>query len=125
MMDRKEFEAVIKQLPHIRYEYFIKKVVDFEEVWGLYNNGWATSQDEKGNSLIPFFPKSEFAEDCAKNEWSGYIAKPIELNNFIDKWLTGMDSDGIRPSIFPTDADTAVVEIDVILRDLLTELEIY
>lgn len=124
-MNKKEFEGVIKQPPNIRYEYFIKKVVDFEEVWGLYNDGWATAQDEEGNTLIPFFPKEEFAEIYAKNEWSGCKAKPIDLDDFIDKWLIGMERDGVKPSIFPTDDDTAVVNIDVILKDLETELENY
>ncbi|WP_245805776.1 DUF2750 domain-containing protein [Bacillus alkalicellulosilyticus] len=44
-MNKSEFEAVINKSPNIRYEYFIKKVVDFEEVWGLYNGGWATALD--------------------------------------------------------------------------------
>jgi hypothetical protein len=42
-MDKKEFEALLNQPTNIRYEYFIKKVVDFEEVWGLYNDGWTTT----------------------------------------------------------------------------------
>jgi hypothetical protein len=125
MINKKEFETVIKQPPNIRYEYFIKKVVDFERVWGLYNDGWATAKDKEDNALIPFFPKKEFAEICAKNEWSGYKAEPIDLDDFIDKWLTGMKNDGIKPSIFPTDDDTVVVSIDVILNDLETELENY
>jgi hypothetical protein len=58
-MNQKEFESVIKQPPNIRYEYFIKKVADYEEVWGLYDDGWATAQDDDGNILIPFFPKKE------------------------------------------------------------------
>ncbi|MED1470047.1 hypothetical protein [Bacillus salipaludis] len=41
--DQKEFESVIKQPPNIRYKYFIKKVVDFEEVWGLFDGSWATA----------------------------------------------------------------------------------
>ncbi|MGX2959776.1 DUF2750 domain-containing protein [Peribacillus sp. JNUCC 23] len=125
MLNKKEFEAVIKQPPNVRYEYFIKKVVDFEEVWGLYNDGWATAQDEEGNTLIPFFPKEEFANNCAKNEWSGYTAEAIDLDVFMDKWLTGMNSDGIKPSIFPTDDNTVLVNIDVIINDLETELENY
>ena len=47
------------------------------------------------------------------------------MNDFVDKWLTGMKNDGIKPSIFPTDDDTAVVKIDVILKDLEVELENY
>ncbi|WP_420491137.1 DUF2750 domain-containing protein [Neobacillus drentensis] len=37
----------------------MKKVVDYEEVWGLYDDGWATAQDDDGNMLIPFFPKKD------------------------------------------------------------------
>jgi hypothetical protein len=124
-MNKKEFEAVIKQPPNIRYEYFIKKVVDSEEVWGLYNDGWATAQDEEGKMLIPFFPKKEFAEFFGKNEWLGCKAKLIDLDYFIDKWLTGMKKDGIKPSIFPTDDDTALVNIDVLLHDLEAEIGKY
>lgn len=124
-MNQKEFESVIKQAPNIRYEYFIKKVADYEEVWGLYDDGWATAQDDNGNMLIPFFPKKEFAEYCAVNEWGNYIAEPIELNEFIEEFLVGMKEDGVNPSIFPTINDAVMVEIDVLLRDLNNELENY
>ena len=125
-MNQKEFETVIKQPPNVRYEYFIKKVVDYEEVWGLYDDGWATAQDDDGNMLIPFFPKKEFAENCAVVcEWSNFKAEPIELGEFINEFLIPMKEDRVKPSIFPTDNDTAVVEVDVILRDLNNELENY
>lgn len=122
--EKKEFETLIKQSPNIRYEYLIKKVADSEEVWGLYNDGWATAQDEEGNTLIPFFPKKEFAENCAKKEWAGYKAELIILDEFINDWLTGMKTDGIKPSIFPSD-NTVVVNIDVLINDLENELENY
>ncbi|WP_318508773.1 DUF2750 domain-containing protein [Bacillus sp. T3] len=123
-MNQKEFESVIKQSPNIRYEYFIKKVADYEEVWGLYNDGWATAQDDKGNMLIPFFPRKEFAEYSAINEWNNFKAEPIDLYEFIDKWLIGMKLDRVKPSIFPTN-DSVMVEIDVLLRNLNNELENY
>lgn len=124
-MNKKEFAALLQRPANIRYEYFIKKVVDYEEVWGLYNDGWATVQDDDGNMLIPFFPKREFAEHCAKNEWEGHKGVAIDLYDFIDKWLVGMKKDGVKPSIFPTDEDTALVEINLLLRDLNSELENY
>jgi len=124
-MHQKEFDAVIKQPSNIRYEYFIKKVADYEEIWGLYDDGWATAQDDDGNMLIPFFPKKEFAEYCAVNEWKKFKAEPIDLYEFIDEWLVGMKKDKVRPSIFPTNENTAMVEIDILLRDLNLELENY
>jgi hypothetical protein len=41
------------------------------------------------------------------------------------KWLTGMKTDGIKPSIFPTDEDKAVGNIDTLLIDLENQLEYY
>lgn len=124
-MNKKEFAALLQRPANIRYEYFIKKVVDYEEVWGLYNDGWATAQDDDGNMLIPFFPKREFAEHCVKNEWEDHKGVAIDLYDFIDKWLVGMKKDGVKPSIFPTDEDTALVEIDLLLRGLNSEHENY
>ncbi|WP_270182333.1 DUF2750 domain-containing protein [Alkalihalobacillus sp. CinArs1] len=124
-MNEKEFLSVNKQSTNVRYEYFIKKVVDLEEVWGLYSDGWATSQDEEKKILLPLFPNREIAESCARKEWAGYSARSIPLGEFIDKWLTGMENDEIRPSIFPNEKDTAVVRIEVLRKDLERELENY
>lgn len=48
-----EIESEVKQPDNIRYEYFTEIVADYEEVWGLYDNGWATAQDD-GNILYLF-----------------------------------------------------------------------
>lgn len=121
----KEFEEVIKLPANIRYEYFIKKVADSEEVWGLYDDGWAISSDEKGRLLIPFWPRKEFAEYCAYEEWSNYKAQCISLDEFISDWLPNMVKDQHKPSIFWNRGDSAVLEIQVLLNDLEQELEKY
>lgn len=124
-MNPKEFESVLKQPPNIRYKYFIKKVADSEEVWGLYDGGWATADDGEGNMCIPFFPRKEFAQNCAVEEWSSYQPESIDLHEFIEDWLSGMKKDKVKASIFPNNTDTAIVKIDILLRDLNTELEKY
>ncbi|WP_236824386.1 DUF2750 domain-containing protein [Bacillus subtilis] len=44
-MNEKELEMTLKLDPDQRYRYFIKKVVDYEEVWSLSNDkGWVTSK---------------------------------------------------------------------------------
>lgn len=124
-MNQHEFQAVIRQPASVRYEYFIKKAVDYEEVWGLYKNGWATAQDDIGNILIPLYPNEKFAETFAINEWKGCRPKKIELRHFLEKWLPGMKSDGVKPSIFPTDIDSAVTDVDLLRQNLEVELEKY
>ena len=70
-------------------------------------------------------PKKEFAEYYATNEWNNFKAVPIDLYEFIDNWLVGMKKDIIKPSIFPINEDSVIVEIDVLLRDITSELEKY
>lgn len=74
-MNLKEFESMISQPANIRYEYFIKKVVDSEVVWGLYWDGWPVTEDNNGNKSLPFWPKKEFAEYCAVDEWEIYSSE--------------------------------------------------
>ena len=124
-MNNKETEAVANLPAPKRYEYFIKKVVDSEKVWGLYNDGWATSKDDNEKIVIPFWPKEEFALICAKNEWVNYHPRDIELEEFLNKWLLGMKKDGYKPSVFPTNTEAIIIEIDVLLKDLSKELENY
>jgi hypothetical protein len=124
-MNSKEFEAVIKLTVNKRYQYFIKKVADYEEVWGLYNDGWAITQDESGAVLIPFWPKKEFAEFCATADWKDYISEKIESEEFIDDWIPGMKTDGNKAAIFWNNNESALPELDVLLKDLELELENY
>lgn len=125
-INNKEYE-VVKRLPVLkRYEYFIKKVADAAELWGLSNNTWATAQNSDGEIVIPFWPKKEFAEACATGEWEKYSPKSIDLKDFLEKWLPGMLRDGYRPAIFYNANDQGVVvDIERLKNDLLEELEKY
>ncbi|SDX36338.1 DUF2750 domain-containing protein [Paenibacillus sp. PDC88] len=124
-MNNKEFEAVFKLPAKKRYEYFIKKIADYEEVWGLYDNGWAVTTDLNGNLLLPFWPRREFAEACAIEDWKNYKSKAMDLTEFIDEFLPRIKEDSIKPSIFFNNEDSAVLDIDPLIQDIETELENY
>ena len=125
-MNTKEFKALMSSSAKSRYEYFIKKVIDFEEVWGLYDkDGWAVTSDEDGRLMFPFWPKREFANACAIDEWKSYISCSIDLNEFLEDWLPDMKEDGVMLSIFWNNNDSVVVKVESVLNDLLNELENY
>jgi hypothetical protein len=126
-MHPKELESVFNLEPHKRYEYFIKKVVDFEEVWGLkQDSGWVTTADDNGKVYIPFWPKKDFAELCIKDEWNECYAELISLDKFINSWLPGMNKDKVMASIFPTFIkNSVIIEPKKLLEHLSEELELY
>ncbi len=102
-----------------RYSYFIRKIADFEEVWGLYDNGWALLEND-GNRLLAFWPECEFAELCALNTWKNYTPRRINLEDFIEKWLEGMKKDKTGAAIFYTPQEKGIV---VSAQQLLDDLK--
>lgn len=124
-MDEKEYQALLKCSGEKRYKYFIKKVVDYEEVWGLYDDGWAMTASDDGEMMIPLWPKKEFAEACALDEWKNYRAEKIELEEFIEQWIPTMKEEGYLPSIFWNNIDSVVVKVDTLRAHLEEELENY
>lgn len=96
----KEIEALMNLPAPVRYENFIKTVADWEEAWGLYDDGWAMSETEKGDRVFPLWPAKAFAEVCAGGEWSGYSAESIPLDDLLNGLLPKLEEDGVFPGVF-------------------------
>ncbi|QKJ33135.1 DUF2750 domain-containing protein [Mucilaginibacter mali] len=125
-MNSSKVQNILNMRPEERYHYFIRKIGDFEEVWGLYDNGWATSKDNLGNIVLPFWPEQGFAELCVAGTWKSYIPKSISLSDFMDKWLHGMDKDGTLVGVFPIpDGKGIVLSASKIRSDIENELDQY
>jgi len=124
-MNPKKIRAVSEMKAAERYDYFIRKVCDFEMVWGLYDGGWATGVVES-KSVIPVWPEEEFAAISCGGTWSGYSPKAIPLGDFKDRWIPGATADGKLFAIFPTQSDKAsTVEGSRLLSDIDAESKSY
>ena len=122
-LSEKEVTAVVKLTGAQRYEYFVKKVADRNELWGLWNNGWALGATDDGESTLPLWPAEEYADLCRKDVWADYEPRSISLPDFLERLLPQMASDGIRPSIFDTPTENSVlIEMGELEHDLRTEL---
>lgn len=125
-ISQKQIESVIAMPGAKRYEHFIKVVADWEEVWGLYNDGWALAATNEGHKVFPVWPAKEYAELCKENEWSAYDAKSFSLDDFMNELLPNLKNDGVLPGIFYTPLNKGVTpDVDQVLADLNRELENY
>lgn len=123
-MHDREFESVLS-LPHQeRYEYFVKRVADRNEVWSLLRNGkWVIAGDDEGNELIPVWPHPRFAEACVSAEWDGAIPASIPLSQWLERWLPGIARDRRLIAVFPTPQNKGVrMTSDRLRQDLEEEL---
>ena len=121
----KETEHVLKVDNRKKYEYFIKKTADYEEVWALRDkDGWATlGLDEK--VYFPVWAKKEYADLCVSEEWEGYHSEPVDIYEFVEEWIVRLKQEGIRITVMWNNGSGIDTDWDNLLHDIQTELENY
>jgi hypothetical protein len=122
----RQMEAVLA-LPGVkRFEHFIKVIADWQEVWGLYDNGWALAAADDGTTVFPLWPAKEYAQVCAVNEWTGYEPRSISLIDFTEGLLPKLKLDGVLPGVFFTPTSRGVTpSVDELKLALDAELQNY
>jgi hypothetical protein len=124
VLDEKEIERMLAEDGACRYEYFVRRVCETGEVWGLYRDGWATLCEGERRHLM-FWPHEAYAARFRQGEWQAYEPRPIALDAFLERWLPGMKKEAIEPAVFPVAAgSTAVIcvgDLEENLRHVLEE----
>jgi hypothetical protein len=80
------------------YIQFFEDSISMGFIWGLQSEeGWAQCESNKFKDAIvmPFWSQAEYAKNHCSGEWSNYEAIAIDLEEFLDDWLTGMHEDVI------------------------------
>ena len=125
-INQQQIENVIRLSPEKRHEHFVKVVSDWEEVWGLYEDGWALSATEDGQTVFPLWPAREYAILCAEDEWKGYRPEAISLNDLIEELLPKLEQDNVIVGVFPTPQNKGITISSQNLQfDFSQELEKY
>ena len=126
IVSQEQLNAVIALPGPKRYDHFIKQVADWEEVWTLYQDGWALASTSEGDKVFPLWPAKAYAEICAQREWHGYEAVSLPLEKFMQELLPKLKADGVLPGIFYTPSDKGITpDVAQLLSDLSAELENY
>lgn len=122
-MKNNKINNVINLTASERYNYFIRKISDFEEVWGLKDEeGWALMGNNE-QVLFPVWCETEFAELC---KWNNYQPTPIPLDDFIEKLLPMLEKDNIMLAVFPIPKEKGIIcKIQDVRSDIEKECEQY
>lgn len=54
-ISKQEFEAITKLVPEKRYDYFIKRICDWKQVWTLYNDDCIIINEDKREICLYFY----------------------------------------------------------------------
>src|SRR5262245_61179777 len=114
----KELEAVQRLPASGRYQYFLGKVTDWQELWSVADDrGWVLMADEAGTELVPVWPAERFASLCCRDQWKDHRAKAIPLAAWLEKWIPGMTADGRKVAVFPLPNDRGIIRSAEELRE--------
>ncbi|ANG63481.1 hypothetical protein A8C75_14045 [Marinobacterium aestuarii] len=85
-----------------RFDHFLQKVADWEEIWSLSDaEGCVMLNTDDGESCLPVWPHPDYALDWATDGWEGCEALKIDLQAWFERWSPGLDEDGILVAVFP------------------------
>ena len=85
-----------------RYNYMIRKVADFEEVWLIRNSDGLIQTVLLENEIesVPVWPEKEFAEQMLVNKWRNCSTQFMDIYEFMD-WLDQLSVDNLLIAAFP------------------------
>lgn len=123
----KEIERVSMLSPKERYNYFLKRVADSEELYSLKNNQNQFIVSElEGNLLFPMWSAKEFAENCLIDGWENHQIIPLNLDDLEEEIFDLIAKENYLLNIFPVKEKTGfIVDLDEFARDLSEELKNY
>ena len=109
-LNEKQYAAISKQSDDKRFDYFLRKVSDFEEIWSLHSDdGWVELSDEDGQICLPVWPHPDFAAAWAVDDWADCSPKMIKLDVWLERWTEGLLKDNTELVIFPLDNGEGIV----------------
>lgn len=129
MISKKEIDAILKLEPLDRFKYFIKRVVDFEEVWLLFNenDGYALNIEDDNSKYLPVWPFKEFSETWRSGSFSKFNSVKVNIHIFKDEMLPKLSKNKINILVFPTETKKGFIitikEFENILNDEMTQYE--
>lgn len=104
-----EVKAVCSLSADERVEYFIKRAVGYEEVWGLREQDWKLSENSSGLKVFQVWPFDDYAQLCCVGEWAGCVPAPMPLDLFLDTFTKNLNEQGIAVGVFYTPSDPGVL----------------
>ncbi|WP_257265505.1 DUF2750 domain-containing protein [Endozoicomonas sp. ONNA2] len=124
-LNDKQFESIVQLADHERYDYFLKKVTEWEEIWSLYSpEGWVELSSSDGEECLPIWPHPDFAGAWAVADWSDCQPKAINLEVWLERWTPGLERDNTMLAVFPVNEEEGLVVTPSELQEaILGELQ--
>ncbi|MCH4293234.1 DUF2750 domain-containing protein [Shewanella sp. 3B26] len=108
-MSKKTLAQITTLNPDARYDYLVEQVKANQEIWTLQDTDGCVMLTTEDEDCIPMWPTEEAAALWAVDEWKDCEPLAIPLNEWLERWVTGMEDDELLVAVFPVQDDLGVV----------------
>lgn len=108
-MTADEQQAIVRLSAEERFDYFLAQAEATDCVWTLRGDDGGVLMSADGKECMPVWPSEAFAATWAVDDWADCAPFAIELEAWMQRWLPGMQADGLSVVVFPDDAEEGLV----------------
>lgn len=95
--------------PAERYDYLIELIQAGQSVWSLRSDQGTVLMSSDGQDCLPVWPHTECTEAWINGDWADCTPIAIDAAAWEQRWLPGLQADGIALAVFPSHDDEGVV----------------
>lgn len=121
-------EKILELPADKQYIHCIKRIIGFQEAWGLYKNGegWVIASSDSEEKMFSIWPDKKYASICIKDLWKDSIPKKISLDGILLDLLQWLRKEKMLLSIFPhPDSLSIQISPNIFEVDITEEMEKY
>lgn len=103
-----------------RFQYLITQVLAHQQIWILADEHGCMMLNTEDEDCVPVWPREEFAQAWAVDDWEKCKPKAISLADWLKRWTPGLLDDDLCLAIFPDKNGEGMIlfpdELDAALR---------
>lgn len=121
--DDSEFATMLLAPADRRLDYFVEKVADWGEAWGLRDpeGNWCSMHGPGQPRCVALWPAEAFARAASLGSWARCRAEPLDLHDLVDRFMLGWEARGLFVAVFPLPSGRAIPLAVSELRGALVE----
>jgi hypothetical protein len=104
-----DIESIKALGPAERYDYLIEQVQAGHSVWSLRSDQGTVLMSTDGQDCLPIWPQADFAVAWIDGDWADCTPIAIDPAAWEQRWLPGLQADGIALAVFPSQDDEGIV----------------
>lgn len=98
---QEEYDAAQSMSDEDLLEYFMYRIVEMDEVWGLKESRQWILRVVDGHETLPVWPYRRYADEAAVGDWENMIGVAETLDFFMYQVLNKLTAQGVLVEIMP------------------------